>query len=336
MSTKDVIKRTLSHKLLILVVLAITFLVSCLIILPIPRYYICDVELAPEVSTNKESKISSVASSFGIDLGEGATEDAISPTIYPELIQSNNFIVNLIHIPVADIKGKKYTSYYDYIGYHQKSSLYAKVLGAIKKIFAPKEKPKIDQRKINITHLTKKQFEVFKSIQSKLSCSIDIKTELISISVKDQDPVIAATMADSVRVKLQEFITKYRTNKARVDVQYYQKLTQEAKSDYEKSRENYGQYADANSDVILETVKSKEEEMENDMQLKFNAYSALSTQLQNAKAKVQENTPAFTIVKGASVPVKPAGPKRMAFVAAMLFLSFILTITYINKDLLGL
>ena len=57
----------------------------------------------------------------------------------------------------------------------------------------------------------------------------------------------------------------------------------------------------------------------------------MNTQLEAAKAKVQERTPAFTVLKGAAVPVKPAGPKRMIFVAAMLFFAFLFTSAYIFK-----
>ena len=57
----------------------------------------------------------------------------------------------------------------------------------------------------------------------------------------------------------------------------------------------------------------------------------MMTQYQAAKAKVQERTPAFTIVKGAAVPVKASGPKRMIFVLSMLFLAFIATTLYIAK-----
>ncbi|MGN1156199.1 MAG: hypothetical protein ACI4TK_08490, partial [Agathobacter sp.] len=58
----------------------------------------------------------------------------------------------------------------------------------------------------------------------------------------------------------------------------------------------------------------------------------LMTQYQAAKAKVQERTPAFTIVKGAAVPVKATSPKRMIFVVAMLFLAFFVTAFYITKE----
>ena len=78
-------------------------------------------------------------------------------------------------------------------------------------------------------------------------------------------------------------------------------------------------------------MELKLEDMENDMQLKFNAYSTINTQLEAAKAKVQEHTPAFTMLKGPSVPMKPAGPKRMLFVIFMLFLASLATTTYILR-----
>ena len=83
-------------------------------------------------------------------------------------------------------------------------------------------------------------------------------------------------------------------------------------------------------------MRAKQEDLENDMQLKYNAYTAMTTQYQAAKAKVQERTPAFTIVKGAAVPIKATGPKRMIFVLGMMILAFILSTLYIIKDdLLG-
>lgn len=171
--------------------------------------------------------------------------------------------------------------------------------------------------------------DVVEAMQGNISCNVDKKTNVISISVTDQDPLVCATMADSVRVKLQDFITRYRTNKAKIDLEYTKKLYSNAKKEYEKARQVYASYSDANQDVILQSFVSKKEDLENDMQLKFNTYSTLTMQYQAALAKVQERTPAFTILQGASVPIRPAGPKRMIFVAVMLFLTFIGTSVYI-------
>ena len=79
-------------------------------------------------------------------------------------------------------------------------------------------------------------------------------------------------------------------------------------------------------------MRAKVEDMENEMQLKYDAYTTVQKQLQAAKAKVQENTPAFTIVKGSAVPIRPAGPKRMIFVAGMTFFVFFILVLYtLNK-----
>ena len=68
------------------------------------------------------------------------------------------------------------------------------------------------------------------------------------------------------------------------------------------------------------------------MAMKLNTYNAMNSQLQASRAKLQERTPSFTVLSGASVPIKPAGPKRMIFVAAMLFLTFLGTAFYLVKD----
>ena len=97
----------------------------------------------------------------------------------------------------------------------------------------------------------------------------------------------------------------------RIGMIIYKKLTLNAKQEYEKVRRQYASMADASTNVSLKSVELRMEDLENDMQLKFNTYTNLNNQLQAAKAKVQERTPVFTILKGAAVPIKPAGPKLL-------------------------
>jgi hypothetical protein len=149
-------------------------------------------------------------------------------------------------------------------------------------------------------------------------------------------------MADSVKMRLQDFITDYRTKKARVDLEYNRKLYEEAKARYDEARRKYGEYADANQDVILQSVRMKIVDLENEMQLQYNAYSAVVQQLTLAEAKVQEETPSFTTLQSATVPVTKAGPGRSKIVLIILFLAFLCTSVWILykedqlKPLLGL
>ena len=84
----------------------------------------------------------------------------------------------------------------------------------------------------------------------------------------------------------------------------------------------------------MESFKSKQDDLENDMQLKYNTYSTLNTQLQAAKAKIQEKTPAFTLIQGAAVPIKASEPKRMLFVLGTMIFAFILISIYVLKDII--
>lgn len=186
-----------------------------------------------------------------------------------------------------------------------------------------------DSTQFNPYALSRAQNDVVNAIRGNIAIRVDKKTGVISISVRDQDPLICKTMADSVTSRLQEFITDYRTNKARIDVAYYTTLVDSARREYEKSYMEHARYADANQHTVLESHRNKLTALENEMQLKYTSYSMLMAQLQAAQSKVQERTPAFTLLKGAAVPVRPAGPKRMIFVFVMMFLATFCTTLYI-------
>ena len=330
-----VMKKIWEKKKLFFWTLPIAFVLSCIYILSIPRYYTSDVKLAPELGSSMGGgTLGDIASSLGFDISSAQTNDAISPLLYPDLMEDNKFVTNLFDIKVKNQDGDINTTYYDYLKNYQKQPWWGYPIGWLKNLFPEEEEAKGSTGDQDPYKIPKDINNIVEMIRGDIKLSIDKKTGVISISVTSQDPLICKTMADSLTTRLQDFITDYRTNKARVDVEYYKKLTAEAKQEYERARQRYGSYADANMDIVLESYRAKRDDLENDMQLKFNTYSTMNTQLQAAMAKVQERTPAFTVVKGAAVPVKPAGPKRMIFVAGMLILTFIGTAFYlVRKDL---
>lgn len=317
-------------------VLPVVFILSCAYIMCIPRTYNSSLSLAPEInnSSNLSGTIGSLASSFGFDLGNMETTDAINPMLYPDLMDDNGFVVGLFDVKVATADGAIRCSYYDYLTKHQDSPFWTRGLYSIKNLFATKEPAGKASGDNNPYMLSKKQDGVANAIRKSVTINVDKKTAVITISTEAQDPLVCKTLADSVKERLQVFITNYRTSKARVDEQYYKRLVTEAKRDYDKARQNYGSYADANMDVVLTSMRAKQDEMENEMQLKYNTYSTMMTQYQAARAKVQERTPAFTVIQGAAVPLKPTAPKRMFFVIGMCFAAIIVLSVYSVRDLI--
>jgi capsule polysaccharide export protein KpsE/RkpR len=333
---RAVFREILKRKRLFYKILPITFLLSIIYILCIPRYYVTDTKMAPEIENSMAGgTLGSIASSFGFDLSDMETSDAITPMLYPDLMEDNGFVTGLFPIQVKSQDGSINTTYHDYLKKYQKEPWWTRVIYSIISLLPKKDEGgKGKQGEADPYILSKNEDDIAGAIRNNVKLSTDKKTGVITITVKAQDRLVCKTIADSVRGHLQQFISSYRTNKARTDLEYYKNLVAEAKHEYQKARQVYGSYSDANSDLVLESYRSKREDLENEMQLKFNAYSALNNQMQAAKAKVQERTPVFTLIKGAAMPIRPSGPKRMLFVLEMLILAFIGTSLYVMKDIL--
>ena len=350
-------KDLLKHRKLYYKVLPIAFVLAAVYALAIPNFYKCTVKLSPEMSSSRtNSSLLSLASNFGFNMGKstgGMGTEALFPTLYPDLVNSTDFKVSLFPVPVT-IEGNKKKgiqdrtmSYYEYLEKEQKSPWFSAILAAPGKLvgwfislFRQKPSDLEDQEKtVDPFRLTKKQAMIIKAINSKVLCDVDKKTMVITIQVTDQNPVIAATMADTVKTRLQKFITDYRTSKVRVDLEHYKKICEETKARYEVARQKYSEFVDANQYIILQTVRQEQVDLENEMQLQYNAYMQAAQQLVNAEAKVQEETPAFTTLQSATVPVRKAGPSRAKMCLMFVFLMFVCTsgwILYKEGDLMAL
>lgn len=330
-----IFKTIWTKKIFFFKVLTIVFVLSCIYIFSLPRFYRTDTKLAPEMGNmGSGSALGSLAASFGFDIGEMQTNDAITPLLYPDLMEDNGFVAGIMGIQVISQDGKINTTYHDYLHKHQKQTWWSYPIVWLKSLLPKKNKDVGNKTEYDPYELSIDEDGILNAARSNIIITTDKKTGVISIDVQAQDPLICKTLADSIKDKLQIFITDYRTNKARTDYNYYKKLAEDAKQDYENARHQYGRTLDANSNVTLRSLELKMTDMENDMQLKYNTYTTINTQLQAANAKVQERTPAFTVIKGAAVPVRPAGPKRMIFVAAMLILASLISAIVVNRNYL--
>ncbi|MBQ8463065.1 MAG: chain-length determining protein [Prevotella sp.] len=350
----------LKHKKLFYKVLPIAFVLAAIYALSLPNYYNCTVKLSPELSTSSRgsSGLAALASNFGLNLGRssgtaGMGTEALFPTLYPDLMNSTDFKTSLFPVMITlepKTKGDsiRHMTYYDYLKTEQKSPWWSSVVGAPKKFIGfitslfKEKKEEEAEKPFDPFRLTKEQTAIAKAINGKVVCEVDKKTMVITISVTDQNPLVCATIADSVKTRLQDFITDYRTSKVRVDLEYNKKIFAETKERYEEARQRYSEYMDANHNIILYTQRQKQTDLENELQLQYNAYLQVASALQAAEAKVQEETPAFTTLQRATVPIVKAGPSRAKICLIWLFLAFLGTTVYVLykegdlKSLLGM
>lgn len=323
----NVIKK---RKRLFYITTLIAIIFGVIVAFSMPLGFTSTVKLAPESGrSGLGGELNSLASLVGVNLGSGnKTNDAFYPIMYPDICASNDFVIPLWNMHVSTADHSLTTTLYDYLAHHQKSTWWFKGLYWLTHLFSKEDEaeqggPSSDpSTNVDPFHLNKEQDHVAGAIKNMIKCAIDKKTDVISITVTAQDPLVAATVADSVQHALQAFITDYRTTKARQDLEYMEKLFDEARTEYEQARLRYTSYADSNNELILESYKAKQDDLENDMQLRYNIYSQMAQRLELAKAKVQEETPAFSVIQSATVPLKKSKPKRMTIVLGLMFLTF--------------
>lgn len=322
-----IIKKVWSAKTSLYISICGSAIIGIVVALNNPKSYTSTVVLAPELSSGglgMSSSLSDMASTFGIDLGSKSAIDAIYPEIYPEIFASSDFVKQMFNIKVQLINSNQVKTLKEHLLKDTKTPFWQMPRIWMAEWLAKKGDSTKKQDSGNVFLLSKNDEALIASIKNNISCLIDNKTSVITISVTDQDPLVAAIVADTLQRRLQNYITDYKTRKARIDLQYYQKLYTQSKKDYLKAQSAYASYSDANESVVLQSVKSKIDEYENEMQLKFNAYAQIAAQLQNAKAKVQEHTPAFTIIEQPKTSNKASSTPRSFIVIVFIFIGVLI------------
>ena len=188
-------------------------------------------------------------------------------------------------------------------------SLPGKAIHGMLSLYSDEKKKESDY--VDAFHLTGTQMGVISKLRSSIIVGVDKKSGMTNVTVTLQDPLATAIVADSVVAKLQKYITSYRASKAQQDCDYLEQLYKERQQEYYRAQQNYANYMDANKNVILQRVLTEGERLQNEMNLAFQVYSQVATQLQVARAKVQEAKPVFVVVEPASVPLHTAGLSKV-------------------------
>lgn len=322
-------KKLWAARMLLLKVAGIAAIVGVVIALTTPKQYTVSVTLAPESSKAGGGGLSGIASMLGVGgFNMGSDADALNVTLYPDIVSSTPFILDLLDTPVSTLNEEESdTTLVGYLEEYTSSSLMGtivsipfKAIGGIISLFKSNEEEE-GNTTINPFQLTKEQSQTVQGLRKMIVANVDKKTGVTTVSVTMQDPLVAAILTDTVIVKLKEHITKYRVSKAQEDCNYWEQLNEERRKEYHEKQKKYAEYVDANKNVILQSARIEQERLQNEMNLAYQVYSNVATQLQMAKAKVQEAKPVFAVVEPASVPLQPSGTSRKMILIGIVFLA---------------
>lgn len=294
---------------------AIGFVIGLIIAFSIPKEYTTVVKITPEISAGNTNLggMSALAGMAGINIGNTMVRDGITYAIYPDIIKSTPFLLELANIEVID--DKKKMTFFNYITEDQKQPWWGhiisapfKLIGFTIKLF----KEKVEKREgIDIFRPTLEQKRYIKTLRKKINVVANKKTRVLTIGVKMQNPLISAVIADSLTSKLQVYMTDYKTGKIRKNLLAKQKMLDEAQQNYYRAEEALAASIDLNINTKTKRGQVKINRLSNEQDLAFTVYKKLAAEVEIANIELQDAIPVATIIEPASVAITASSPRKL-------------------------
>ena len=288
----------------------------------IPKTYKAKAVFTPETQQRIGAGVSSIASMMGVSLDNSM--DAIDVEMYPDVVGSTPFLFNLLDLQVQTKDGKIDTTLTEYILNHQKKAWWSHVMGAPFKLIGlmmPDKEDEEEEAELVMTNLPKAERRVMKHLRNDIHVLVDKKTGMTSMSIEMQDPYVAATVLEAVVENLKTYVSDYRTSKARQDVENLSVICEERRQDYYAAQQAYAKYTDANKNVVLNSTKAEAQRLQQEMNLAYQVYSQVATQLEGARIKVQQDKPVFAVLEPVTVPYRKSAPSKAKILVVFTLLS---------------
>lgn len=298
--------------------------------------FVSEATVMPEMSTGSGElrRLASVVGFGGVDLADTEDTDAIRPDLYPSVLQSTPFMLHLMGQPVTTTSGQRTTV--------------AAILtddGIIRwwqTLFSPKEIPYKQSVVIagEPVKLAKREQELAEAIGKRVSARLDTRSGVIRISARMPDAHAAAAVAQLAMDYLTEYVTNYRTEKARQDLRFYSLSLNETRLRYQKAQMTVFRYNDQHkyAVIVMQAATMDKQRMDAELSIAQTVYAELSREFERAKLRVQERTPVFTVLEPAQVPLERVSPKRAVLVLLFMLVGLVMGVSWLiakQNDVVG-
>lgn len=342
----EVAKYYWKHKVFILKLVGVSITLGLLFLLLAPSNYLSQASLMPEFS--KES-ISGSASNLlqkygglvGLDPGSYASNsNAIRVQLYPNIAESLPFQLQLLEEEITSTEYDTTVSTFAYfndiynsgpIGWISKYTI--KLPFTLKKVLFPPDTTQVVPAGLaldsTIVSISKEQMDVIETMRSRVLVQLDEETGVVSVSAEMPEPIMAAKVADRAIELLTQYLVEYRTEKAKIDLEFAKEQLAKAKDRFNQAQLNLAEFRDSNLGSLTAKARTKEQTLQSEYDLAFNLYNSLAQQYEQAKLRLQEETPVFKNLQPVQVPLEDTISGALVMVIVV-FLGGLASITWLT------
>ncbi len=291
--------------------------------------------MAPQTGTEMQGgNLQGLAAMAGINLSTSDPSGGLPPELYPMVASSVPFQKELMYTAVTVGKHDTPVPLIDYFTRreYRKFSLFpflkqytiglpGVIMDAIRghaNDDAPAASP---DRDVDI--LTRREYKCRKLLSDRLGVTVNDRDGYISISATMPEPLMAAQVAARMQELLQQYVTHFKVQKVQANLDFIEERYAEVKADFEDKQQALALYQDTHRDISSALARTRESRLENEYTLAFSLYSELASQREQARIKVKEDTPVFTVLEPVIVPLERAAPKRGRIMVISLLLGLL-------------
>ena len=297
--------------------------------LTMKRTYTVSSTMVPQVSSRSSSSLGSLAALAGVDLGMPSSGGEISPVIYPQIVSSVPFRLELMNTPLHYSKAPVPVSLYTYLTEYNKPTF----MGYVKKytiglpgtLIAMLRKEKSDPVMLDASSVgdsipkpimvSQEEALILKFVGENVSLSADKKEGYLTLSVTGSEPLQTAELALVAQELLQREITRFRTEKAQDNLEYVEARYKEIKAETESLQAQLAAVRDRSQDMTTSAARLQQERLQTKYTVSAAVYSEMAKQLEQAKMQVKRDSPTLTIIQPVTVPRQPSNSRaRTLFV----------------------
>lgn len=316
----------------IIICTAVGLVLGVFVALTSPKEYTASSVMVPQLGegSTKLGGLSGLASMAGFNLNLSPQSSELSPTVYPEIVSSVPFQLELMY---SKFNFSDISEPITLIDYYTKYKKKPNILSTIKKytiglpiliLNAIKGEPKELKLPGNATNqplvLNEDQFFVRKQLIQILSLDVNPKEGILTLTSRMPEALVAAQVTEKAQELLQKKITEFKIEKAHDNLNFIQERFNETKKEFEKAQYNLTLITDRNKDFTSGLPLIEKDRAQTQYTISYSVFQDLAKQLEQAKIQVKKETPIFTIIKPVNVPFEKTKPKKIQILATWVFL----------------
>ena len=331
----ELFKKVYSEKKLIFKATLFAVVLGIVYALFQPNEFTSSTTFIPQLSSGVKtggSSLGGLASLAGINLGGMESSSEFPPTLYPQVVESVGFKLDILN-SIVNLNDEEILV----IDYFTNQGFSFSIIDIIKKytiglpslVFSSFNSQDVVPSKSEIYSVKEEDKNLFNHISDAMSLSINDKEGFITISFTDSDKNIAAQITQITQNLLQEKIIEFKNQSSNEMLDFAIKQYEENKNSYEKLQDERAIFVDKNINISSSLFQNKLDRIESEVNISESIVQQLASQVEQAKLQVNKDTPVFTTIQPVTIPFERSAPKRSLIVIVFGFLGIVVSVGYV-------